>query len=460
MEKEVESSHVLSHEMMDAEEKEGIGPMSIMLPYVDRVKDVDAYFVKGPFDPVSDGFDYANDFVSRLIPRHSIRPVSIDTVMFVMPKDTNLGLPELTRNKGALPNYRSRALAARVVDDFYAAVIGWRGQQSGTPIPKQRVIWMMDHAETILALMFMHALLGVLRKLPGFAAWSTPDVVDVAMTRIINKAKQKGLNIYSFDYSRFDTSISVSFIKLIWDYFINWFTPNHSDRLSLMREVFSTIPLVVPWEVRRGRSGTVPSGSGWTNLFDSLANCWAGYYAAGRLGIDVLDYEVMGDDGVFLFSDNPEANDLSGAMAEIGLTMSEEKQHISPTTIHYLQRMHDDAYRNDGVCVGVRSIYRFLSGASSFERFRRNWNKYMTSMRLVMQANNCMWYPNFSDFVRFVVNGDDLLRSGMDVAEIAQRAGGADVIRSTLGLASFPFSVSDPSGVENFAFTRVARDLR
>jgi hypothetical protein len=443
---------------MDDKEKEGVGPMSIMTPASERLEDTKKYFEPKSYNPDEKALADAQNMILSLIPSHSVRPRDPKVTMQLLPKGTNSGLPDLTRNRAALDDCLLRATTMRSASEMYPAVRGWRGQQSGEDIPKQRVVWMMDHAETILSSMFMGPLLELLRVHQGFAAWGTPFDVDNAVTRIIDKARERGGTIYSFDYSGFDTSWSRDMFRDLFICLHEWFVPGFSLQLSLMEEVLSTIPLVIPWDVLFGEHGMC-SGSGWTNGLDSLQNMKNGFYVANRLGIDVQDCEVMGDDGVFLFSDDPSVSEISKVVAELGMTMSDTKQHVSDTTVHYLQRMHDHAYRVKGVCVGVRSPYRAISGFTSYERFRKDWNRLMDSARIISQANNCMWYPSFEQLVRVIVNEDEPLRSGMDPVEIFRQAGGPDVIRQVLGYASFPFNVSDPSGVENFAFTRTFRAL-
>jgi hypothetical protein len=318
---------------------------------------------------------------------------------------------------------------------------------------------MFDHVETILGSSIGNPILEAIRAKPGFSGWLDSFAVDIAMTDLVNTAIRSNVNIFSIDYSSFDTSVAPHFYNYMYEILDHWFKPESRDFIKLLLDSMATVNLVCPDGIWTGRYGGMPSGSALTNLVDTLINLLAGFYCAERLGSELLRYEVLGDDAVFVFSESPEADDVAKIMGELGLSVNPSKQWISPSSAHYLQRWHSKEYLVDGVCRGVRSPYRAINSMMSYERFRQGWNKYMDSARWIMQTENVRWDPRFDQFVEFVKEGDKVLSSGADPVSIFARAGGASKIREVLSITSFPYNVQEPEGVDGFATTVVLRNL-
>jgi hypothetical protein len=441
---------------LDVEERKKVGPYSIMLPWNDRVSDMDAYFDQR-YNGDEAALEYAFSVVSQILPSNIVVPVEFTVSYGLMPADTNLGLPIFTRNRGDAQLYLQRALSLRDASELYPAVVGWRGQPNGTIRPKQRIVWMIDHAETIIGGTIMHPLLSALRVHDGFAAWNTPDDVDVAITRIMKKAQ--GRKIYSGDYSGFDSSVPRELIAVAFAIIRQWLVPGFEERLSVLEEAFATMPIAVPYHIKDGRSGGVPSGSVLTNLVDSLINLLVAHYVAFRAGCTVEDIEVLGDDLVVLYSDEISPSELEDFASEVGMKMNAEKQHISATSVHYLQRLYDVYYERDGVYPGVRSPFRAASGFTGMERFKKNWTRWRATARFWVQLEQCHYDPRFESLIRFAVDADDNLRQRIGIVEIFKRAGGAEQVRSDLDKASFAYGVVDPEGVAAFDSTRIYNDL-
>lgn len=444
-------------EGIDQHEREKVGPLSIMLPYAERRESVLKYW-KQDFNPDMSCFEAAVSKVCGLIPAGSLRLDSFREAYRMMPKDTSLGLPYLTRDKQYAASYLARAQEVSSPGQIYPCVLYWRGQSAGLrEVPKQRVVWGFDHAETIIGATVLYPVLNVLKRLQGFSAWVGDVAVDRAMTRIIRKAQ--GRRIISMDYSGFDSSLARPMLDAVDSILCVWFQDPGPDRIRLLGEVSATIPLVVPYDVLDGRNGGMPSGSVLTNLRDTIANLIAGFYAGIRLQSELLDYEVLGDDSVFLFANDMDPEALSRAVSELGLESNPSKQFVSLYSAHFLQRWHSSEHERQHLFVGVRSPYRAMSGMLGYERFRNDWSKWMDSSRWIMQVENVRHDPRFRPFVAFLKYGDKVLLSGIDPVEVFRRAGGSEMIRSVLSIASFPFNVQNPDRVKEFETTRVLREL-
>jgi hypothetical protein len=438
----------------DRNEAPGVGPMSLMLPWSQRQEDADRYF-DNHVEVDNEHTSYAFEKVASLLYKDSIRPLSIDNSVERLKKNTQWGLPYMLQGTQSWELHLELAKKFNSVEDSYASIPYWRGQAKGEET-KNRLVWGVPHSVAILEGMLMYPILEALRLVKGFSAWGDLTDVDGAISRMIVLPGLK----YSSDYSKFDTSPSAQLGHYIWDCFRHWLIPAVSDLCDLLEEVFFESDLIVPFHVMTGRRGSVPSGSVFTNLFDSLMNLFLGYYIASRLGVDLVDYEVMGDDSVFYYSDEPSAEEISEAVSECGFVMNPDKQLISTDQIHYLQRLHCLDYQVSGVYVGVRSPIRALSGMTGYEYLRKNWSENRESGRAMMQVQDCVNHPSFYSFVEYYYNGDKLVRSGKDPMAIVRDAGGPDQILEDRGRGAFPFVTSDPKGFEDFEVVRIIRELQ
>lgn len=442
----------------DVREREKIGPYSIQSPMADRWDTVEPYFHQ-LFSADEECFSKAVKQFSALVPSHSLRMSTLQTAFDMMPTDTSLGLPWLTRDRSYVGDYLDRAAHLTDPSDLYPFVLYWRGQPTGpNQLPKQRVVWGSDHAETIRGATILYPMLNALRNLRGFSAWLGAPYVDDAMTRILTRAN--GKRIISMDYSGFDSSAHERLISAAFDVLREWFNEDAGLTLDLLEEIVLTAGLVVPDYVLLGRRGGIPSGTVVTNALGTIINGIAGLYVGFRSNSNLDDYELLGDDSVFLFSDSLEPENIAEIVGELGLVSNPEKQYVSTNAVHYLQRIHTTDWMPGGVCVGVRSPYRALNGMMSYERFRNDWNQYMDTSRWIMQCENVKHDPRFREFVQFLKDGDRVLKSGMSPIEAFRRAGGAEVIRSVLSIASFPYNVQNPERVRMFETTRILLELQ
>jgi hypothetical protein len=443
---------------IDEHEKSKIGPYSIMLPARERFDNLKKYWTQS-WNPEESALSNAFKYVCSLMPARSLRPQGFSEAFSLMPKDTSLGLPWLSRDRVYAHLYFERAQACRTVEDIFPAVWFWRGQPKGlTEIPKQRDVWGFDHAETVLGATILYPTLAAMKLRSGFAAWLGDAYVDKEATDLLRIAK--GRLVVSLDYSSFDSSLHRSLLDLVDEVLKYWFVDSIHDRITLLGEISATVPIVVPYDVWRGRNGGMPSGSVLTNLRDTIANLLAGAYCAYRNGTVIEKFMVLGDDSVYLFQQELDPAAIAKTMLELGLECNPDKQFVSRRSLHYLQKWHSLDYSVEGVNVGVHSPYRTLSGMCGYERFKQGWSKWMDTARWIMQVENCAWDPRFQQFVRFLISGDVVLRDGTDPTTVFARAGGSDKIRSVLDIASFPFNVKNPDLVDEFKTTRMIRVLQ
>jgi hypothetical protein len=145
--------------VIDEEEKAKIGSFSIMLPFSERKADLMKYWNQ-EFNADPRILAKAVETVSSLIPPQKLEPAGFEAAYELMPKDTSLGLPWLTRDRRYASSYFDRARSIDEPDEMYPAVLYWRGQSAGLDkVPKQRVVWGFDHAETILGATILYPVL-------------------------------------------------------------------------------------------------------------------------------------------------------------------------------------------------------------------------------------------------------------------------------------------------------------
>jgi hypothetical protein len=447
-------------EAIDGKELDNLGTQSIRAAYPDRIDSVEEYMTQFcDFDRES--FDYARRRLFSLLPNGSIRPWTIRNAAESAPSHTYTGLHRCVSSDEYFDEYLERAERATDPEDIYPSVLGARVTANGTNKPKVRVVFMADKAQVFLDLTVERPLLEAIRKLPGFTPWIGQDAVDEEITRILRKAEQLQVPVYSLDQSHFDASVPRELLDVVRDAMYHYCP---SDKLDLIMEVFATVGLVCPDREWGPRNGGVPSGSGLTNMVDSLINLFAGWYCAYRLEVELIDYSIQGDDAVFLFSQAVDPQDLADAMLELGLTTNAEKQFISERSAHFLQRWHSLDYMPDGIAHGVHSPYRSLVGLTGLERYinDRDVNiRYLMTARAIMIVENLRHHWAFEAIVKeFMVGGDDVFQEDIDPVDIVRLAGGAEAIDRATNRSSFPFNVQDPRGIELMKTTQILRSLR
>lgn len=437
---------------LEEEEIERFNPFSIRLPWTERRQDAEKYFTQK---------SVANDLLlnkafnsmKRILPRGSLLPLTFRASFGAMPKDSNLGLPWFTRDKALADSYLERANALRNAGfkgDIYPAVVGWRGQPSDDPdYPKQRVVWMMDHLETIVGLSIQVPLLEKLRPHPWFAGWNQLSIVDKVVTSMIDSTPNFKM---SADFSGFDRSLPAAVIHAVFKLLKYWFHPSAESQISWLEDMFAHVGLVTPDGILVGKEGGVPSGSALTNLVDSLAQL--------LMILPFVDRAtVLGDDGVY--TGVSDSNELSHRLSDLyGVEVSSDKGGFERDQVRFLQRLHMRNYRRGGICVGVRSLTRTWRGACYLERRIPNLPEEFFSARTIMQLENCHWHPMFRKAVEYFFSVDSVVRH-LDPAEVFTRAGGTEFVEKTLGLNSFRFGKELPTaGLDSFETVRELRRMR
>lgn len=444
------------------EKEKSLGSLSIRLPWAERVDSLDD-FDHQDWNPDESALKQAlMDFKAQL-PVTELRPWTYERAFEVMTKGRNSGLPEVTSDKSVLGSYLDRARTLQSWEDVWWFLPFWRGQSAGLDLPpKQRLVWGDEKSDVINGLTTMHPILNALRSTSGFSAYTSDELVDVKITELLQRAH--GRPILSSDFEKFDARAPRPLIESIMlDVYGGLFSAEGFRRLKISTDVMTQRGIVTPYTIRETKTGGIPSGVAHTSVCGSGINKVTGLYVACRTNQSLLVSECLGDDSVFLYSDGIDSETFAKYAKEIGLIVNPNKVFLSTKSCHYLQRWHSLDYTIDGLARGVHSPYRTVNGMMNYEYYpdeSKGWNEWMDRVRWITQAENDRHHPHFNAFVRWLMEGDpkDYLRL-VDPKRIFGRAGGVDVIRSTLNITPFPFNVRDPSGMESFRTVKILRKL-
>nr|UDL14512.1 MAG: putative RNA-dependent RNA polymerase [Picobirnavirus sp.] len=407
-----------------------VGPMSVMKPLKDRMKDIDSYYdsILLESKPISE--QAIRSASKEWADVAGIRIRGQRKTVETMKKSTNSGSPYFTKRSRVINDtipcgitHRGHTVHQSLPGSEWdaCAVLGWRGQEGG-PSPddvKQRVVWMFPFAVNVAELQVYQPLIMAMQsgQKPHVPAWVSMEQVDRAITDMFDTKGKDDLVICT-DFSKFDQHFNKDLQECAAKCLLSLFTPG-ADFEEWLREVFPvkyTIPLAYNWnQIRYGRHG-MGSGSGGTNADETLAHRCLQHEAAISSG-QVLNpnSQCLGDDGVLTYP-GITVKDVMQAYTSHGLEMNEEKQYASTHDCVYLRRWHDKDYRVNNVCVGVYSTNRALGRLCMQERYYdpEVWGPKMVALRQLSILENCKYHPLKERFVDWCMKGDKY-RLGLDI---------------------------------------------
>jgi len=434
-------------------ERDKIGPFSIQWPLKDRTPSILAYF--GKHRPGYNKFarEKAYQYVRRkyFLPYIGrLHPLTPQNARNAIPKKSNWGLPYLEQGKTSSDKYLQIALEdiGRGKVTVYPATLGWRGQQGGPETTKQRVVWGFAHSVVIHEARYGAPLIEVFKKQECFCALQGRDEAAKVITVILKEASTNGQEVFGYDVKGFDLSVSREIGSYFFRLLCELYPRTESERIKQLEDIFFTCDLLTPGGYRfTGRTGSVPSGSYFTNRVDSFVQLRVFYYVLITNGLDPDQSKVLvrGDDGVWycpgLNIDRVEKGSLA-----CGFSANKQKQYVARDKTRFCQKLYLlDYVDRFGFCVGIRSIYRTFGGMLSHEYFKHKWSKAEDSVRWIRQLENAKGHPLFHDFIKLVADGDREYRLG------ARYPGGPrNLFRSLGGIAG----VVENLGLKGFLYTQ------
>ena len=407
-----------------------VGPMSVMKPLKDRMKDIDSYYdsILLESKPVSE--QAIRSACREWADVAGIRIRGQKSTVDNMKKSTNSGSPFFTKRRTVVNDTVPCVIttSGTKVSQFLpggdweaCAVLGWRGQEGGPSAEdvKQRVVWMFPFAVNVAELQLYQPLIKAMQsgRTPHVPAWVSMEEVDRAITRMFDTKGQNDLVICT-DFSKFDQHFNERMQESAAKC-IRFLFNGDSDLEQWMSQVFPikyVIPLAYDWnKIRHGKHG-MGSGSGGTNADETLAHrCLQHEAAISSNQVLNPNSQCLGDDGVLTYP-GITVEDVMQAYSSHGLEMNESKQYASTHDCIYLRRWHSKDYRVDNVCVGVYSTNRALGRLCEQERYYdpELWGSKMVALRQLSILENCKYHPLKEEFVDFCMKGDKY-RLGLDI---------------------------------------------
>lgn len=299
--------------------------------------------------------------------RPNFRPATVDAAEDSLIRNTNSGLPWFSRRSEVRREARelaAKALRSEIDPSMNMYVVGRRSKPSdeGT---EQRIIYMASYAANIVEKAVVLPIVTALTSSPVFPYGGLP-----AINVKINDMLRQGLNFLSFDASRFDRNVSESQLLLARELVSGWFHPSSRYVVDLAFSFMLNAKVVLPWGIVDKPFG-VKSGSGLTNLVDSLLNLLALADHTGHSDSYVKQLSntiVNGDDMItpFLFRDTQQLEDYY--KANFSWFVNGQKQWISKTDALFSGHL----YRFErGKFEWYRPFWRFARGMFFPERAHR-----------------------------------------------------------------------------------------
>ena len=437
----------LPDEIMELELKqmEKIGPLSIQLPYSERVDTITSYYHKPSSTLSGKVITEAINRVLQSFPRlHVLTPISLPRAGSLMQPSTNSGVPYFSKRRLTRDDDLALAIHKRWITSDSMAILGWRGQSSGGPVPKQRVVWMFPQSLNISEAAYFQPLFKLITNFgQPVGAWISMDEVDTRITRLMDHTRSLGVNSVSTDFSGYDQHIWRGQLQdFAYKIMIALYQHSFADEIAELFIKASNIPLLTPTEVFMGEHGE-PSGSNLTNMRDTLVNWAVNHYIAAEFGTYLGEFsQFQGDDAVIYHHDQIPIKELMDAYTSIGLEVNIDKQVVG-NYVYYLQRIHTINWKIGDKYVGVYPTMRALNSLMGMERWHNDWNASMASLRALMILENCKHHPQFHEFIEFVMAGDKL-RLGLNLSGGIDGLIGKHNIDNAKGIAGFVTSFNAP----------------
>lgn len=403
-----------------------VGPMSIMLPLSERMKDIDSYYDSILLESKPVSHEAIRAVMNEWKSIAGIRLRSQTNTLKNMKLNTNSGSPFFKDRRLALKDMK---LPVDVGLDEYnnviqswgseewlaAAVLGWRGQEGGPEKDdvKQRVIWMFPLALNIVELSFYQPLIVGIQKRNLVPAWVSMDSVDKRITEMFDSKSKNDLVICT-DFSKFDQHFNHDMQACAKAVFTQLGVDG--DWLSNVFPIKYAIPLAYDYgKVRKGAHG-MASGSGGTNADETVTHRCLQHEAAISVGQQLNPAsQCLGDDGILTYP-GCTVEDVMRSYTAHGQEMNFDKQYASTQDCVYLRRWHHIDYRVNGVCAGVYSTYRALGRLAEQERYYdpTKWSSRMVALRQLSILENCKFHPLREQFADYCMKGDKY-RLGIDI---------------------------------------------
>jgi hypothetical protein len=390
---------------IEEQQKEKVGPYSIMKPFEERKDDVLDYFTT----PSKHDRPIPREvikLVKRELRKGSLSLKSDANVLDDMKLSTNSGSPYFGKRRNVIESTFESSH-----DDYeYAAVLGWRGQPGGIAPSdvKQRVVWMFPFKVNIKELAFYQPLTLAWQTDNTFPALISLRDVEIEMTKLFDSKADDDL-VIATDFTKFDQSINIDDAELAHELILYQFNRKDHEQISETFWIKYDIPIVCTEDITVIGAHGMASGSGGTNADENLIHKTYQHMVAYENG-EILNPHSMclGDDGVLSYP-GITVEQVTSSYTARGKDMNVTKQFADEHSTVYLQRYYHTQYRDsEGIMLGVYPTFRALGRLLGQERYYDPsvWSNEMVIIRSWSILENCNNSPLFEQFVDFVIKGD------------------------------------------------------
>lgn len=382
------------------------GPQGLVPPLSDKasIEVIEPLYSPSEFDDemklshlFNDAAKFAREAFGAKVLRQ--RPKCFESVIVDMrARDTlttNSGFPAFTR-RSMVTNQEVQDARLGVAYD-YPAILLFR-QYNG----KLRPVWMFPMSLNLIEFSFAQPLQEALQNSDEewirnyLSPWKGFEFVKLTLTR-----QWHGQNIDGGDTTKMDANMRPAQLRLVYEIVKHLFQEQYWNDLYKSLMHVNTIKMLVSREQWYVGTHGLASGSGWTQLTETVLQLFMSWRIKAH-------GQGIGDD--FYWLSNMSAQELVTYLGEYGLPANVDKQTVSSTELHFLQRLFikDFFSREDRSTLGgYYPTVRALNSLLHPERMvkPKDWNSDMFCIRCYMILENCVDNPCFPDFVNFVVHG-------------------------------------------------------
>jgi len=403
------------------------GPQGGYPPFKERMESFKDYFTKatGPRGDISHDelalvVDHTCNYLfgsMKETQRHQSHRRVIKESKLKDSLDSNSGLPLIAKRS----NVDVQEATLQFLEDKYdevwelPCILFSRAQRMS-----DRFIFMFPMVLNIIEQSYINVIIDVIksRGVKAFAAWSGFEQVckDMALEGI-----DDCLQFLALDYTKMDKHCNEFCAWFVYLVTSRIFQKN--EHAELKRSIFHLHEigiLIEPRKIVTGFHG-MPSGSGWTNCYESIVSLGVIILTLHRLGYDTyrLDLfegiiQLLGDDAVLGFYDpNPLANKVFCECAHVfGLEANPEKISESSENVKYLQRFFDKSMTYNygdletvaGCYPGVLALNTSINPERQHEPSK--WSGEMEIIRWIMILENMNQHPLFYYMIELFIRGD------------------------------------------------------
>lgn len=367
------------------------GPRSLAKPWKERKASLLAYYSN---DIGCETFDF--NVTQKCA---NLRPLSVDSAINLLKRNTNSGLPYLARKGSILSRLKTDYVGNYGFNE--PCVLFTRTQELG----KTRNVWGYPVMDVLYDTRFYNPLMNHQKGTQYRNALIGTDSVDKKICNLVVNSKLGSKKLLSIDFSAYDASISTSLQRCAFEHIKRLFQSSYGSEIDKIYERFNTIGIVTPDGVLNGSHG-VPSGATFTNEVDSIAQ----YLIAKFSGLNESNFDIQGDDGAYLLDDY-EYEKLIQNFKRFGLKVNEEKSYYNDTFIVYLQKIYDRFYIDRGLIGGIYPISRAMNRLIYQENYVNFEDEDIAgkdyySIRALTILENCKYHPCFEELVELIFYHD------------------------------------------------------